>query len=523
MSSARRSSALLIVLAACGHVEEPGGPPRTSAVPDEVALDVMVSDDGLEILAVYPLEERRRISQSAAAHLGYELRDAAGAVVVSGQIPDPRQLRVEHAAEPMFSPSGVASLRLPARAGELVLLEGAIEIGGVPFDPAAVRFQRRDLDEDAEDAGAIDGIGSSSAALAAPGDVLNSPRRIAGRLPQAQAVDLLILPEGYTRAELPRFDRDAKAITRKFQSIISSQRNYRKRFNVWLQDVQSRSTGIDDPDAGREADTAFDVSFGRGDLHRCSWFGSGAGEAEARRLGREAGADVVVVLANSSLPGGCALNGVFVITHTPTSASTMVHELGHALVGLADEYDQGECRAEAAPNVTLTTRREAIPWHRRIKRSTELPTEETFENRSRVGAFEGANYCVTGAFRPQLDCLMQTLETPFCAVCLAVLDRHLRTLAREGGGTVCGDDMRSDGICDTCLEQDPDCAGGAVCGDRICAGDETDRNCAEDCGCAARSADCDGLAPFGCYCDFDCESSGDCCADSCEACGNGEC
>lgn len=520
MSSARRSPALLFVLvAACGHLEEPGPPPRTSAVPEEVALDVMVSDDGLEILAVYPLEERRRVSPSAAAHLGYELRGPAGDVIVSGRMPDPRQLRVERAAEPMFSPSGVASLRLPAVAGELVVLEGAIELGGIPFDPAAVRSHRRDL-ADAEDA---PGIGSSSAALAAPGDVLNSPRRIAGRLPQEQAVDLLILPEGYTRAELPRFDRDAKAIVRQFQKIISSQRNYRKRFNVWLQDVQSRSTGIDDPDAGRQADTAFDVSFGRGDLHRCSWFGTGAGEAEARRLGREAGADVVVVLANSSIHGGCALNGVFVITRTPMSASTMAHELGHALVGLADEYDHGECRAEAAPNVTLTSRREAIPWHRRIKRSTELPTEETFENRSRVGAFEGANYCVTGAFRPQLDCLMQTLETPFCAVCLAVLDRYLRTLARSGGGAVCGEDMRSDGICDTCLDQDPDCAGGAVCGDDLCTGDETDRSCPEDCGCQARSADCDGLAPFGCYCDFGCESSGDCCADSCEACGNGEC
>jgi hypothetical protein len=519
MSSARPSPVLLLLLlVACGHAEDPAPTPRTSAVPDEVALDVMVSDDGLEILAVYPLEERRRISQSAAAHLGYELRDESGAVVVSGQISDPRQLRVEHVAEPMFSPFGVASLRLPAVAGELVLLEGAIELGGIPFDPAAVRFHGQDPDADIDDT--TDGIGSSSAAIVDPGDVLNSPRRIAGRLPQEQAVDLLIVPEGYTRAELPRFDRDAKAIMRQFQSIISSQRNYRKRFNFWLQDVQSRSTGIDDPDANRFADTAFDVSFGRGDLHRCSWFGSGAGETEARRLGREAGADVVVVLANSSIHGGCALNGVFVMTHTPTSASTMVHELGHALVGLADEYDYGECRAEAAPNVTLTSRREAIPWHRRIKRATELPTEETFENRSLVGAFEGANYCVTGAFRPQFDCLMQNLETPFCAVCLAVLDRYLRALARNGGGTVCGEDMRSDGICDTCLEQDPDCAGGAVCGDRICTGDETDRNCAEDCGCAAPSADCDGVAPFGCYCDFDCESSGDCCADSCEACGD---
>ena len=50
------------------------------------------------------------------------------------------------------------------------------------------------------------------------------------------------------------------------------------------------------------------------------------------------------------------------------------------------------------------------------------------------------------------------------------------------------------------------------CGDGQCTGDETDSSCPADCGCAAVS--CEGVSAFGCYCDADCEATGDCCADA---------
>jgi len=66
-----------------------------------------------------------------------------------------------------------------------------------------------------------------------------------------------------------------------------------------------------------------------------------------------------------------------------------------------------------------------------------------------------------------------------------------------------------------------DCTGCDVpagCGDGLCSHDETDASCGVDCGCAAPSADCDGLGPYGCWCDSTCEQFGDCCADVEEAC-----
>ncbi|HEY8141061.1 MAG TPA: M4 family metallopeptidase [Kofleriaceae bacterium] len=56
----------------------------------------------------------------------------------------------------------------------------------------------------------------------------------------------------------------------------------------------------------------------------------------------------------------------------------------------------------------------------------------------------------------------------------------------------------------------------AGCGDRQCTGDETDATCAADCGCSALG--CEDVAPFGCWCDAECEARGDCCADHGEVC-----
>jgi pseudolysin/vibriolysin len=55
------------------------------------------------------------------------------------------------------------------------------------------------------------------------------------------------------------------------------------------------------------------------------------------------------------------------------------------------------------------------------------------------------------------------------------------------------------------------------CGDGVCTGDETDENCPHDCGCTGGNT-CGEVAPFGCWCDAECEARGDCCVDVEEAC-----
>ncbi len=54
------------------------------------------------------------------------------------------------------------------------------------------------------------------------------------------------------------------------------------------------------------------------------------------------------------------------------------------------------------------------------------------------------------------------------------------------------------------------------CGDNVCDGDETDENCGQDCGCEALG--CEAVAPYGCWCDPECEDYGDCCDDRGDVC-----
>ena len=59
----------------------------------------------------------------------------------------------------------------------------------------------------------------------------------------------------------------------------------------------------------------------------------------------------------------------------------------------------------------------------------------------------------------------------------------------------------------------------AGCGDGVCAEDEDDESCAQDCGCAAPGDTCGSVAPYGCWCDAVCGVRGDCCADREDVCG----
>jgi Zn-dependent metalloprotease len=56
------------------------------------------------------------------------------------------------------------------------------------------------------------------------------------------------------------------------------------------------------------------------------------------------------------------------------------------------------------------------------------------------------------------------------------------------------------------------CDAPAGCGDGVCAEDEDDESCGQDCGCAAADS-CGSVAPYGCWCDDACEATDDCCAD----------
>jgi hypothetical protein len=517
------SSLTIAALAALAGCDETTSSQPTQ-ITEEVALDFLIDQGELSILAVYPLEEWIGGASPGERTLRYELRRSGGEAIVSGSIPDPR-VKPWEGGQTEPASAGVGSLRLPAEPGLLVILEGTHELGHADFDPARVAWQGiEDLEAVTADPrialtadGPLRARGPGGTRPEPPVDI-GQPERIFGKLSRAEAADILFVPEGFQKSKLAAFRGRATRIAREMLQQLSTQRNFRPKFNIWIQDVASKGTGIDDEKSGRRVDTAFGgIRYKNKGLNL-----TGAGWAKVNGLKRTVRAEVVIVIVN--IPegaGGTYANSIILSPIGVNQPAELVHEIGHALLKLADEYGgEGPCRTERSANVSFSAKRDQIPWRARLTPGVALPTRGANSSRRTVGAFEGAQTCDRGRFRSQLGCRMRSIDRGFCGVCLAAFERFFQTHRGGGvpGGSPCREDeFRDDGICDTCFPDDPDCSR-AVCGDGVCDGNETDATCAADCGCAA--SDCD-LAPFGCYCDPSCAETGDCCADAQDSCPAG--
>ena len=103
------------------------------------------------------------------------------------------------------------------------------------------------------------------------------------------------------------------------------------------------------------------------------------------------------------------------------SASTALHEFGHAFGGLADEYSSntGHRRGVRAVNATTDPDRDKAPW------------KHWYEKSKVVGFFEGANGMVRGAWKPtKRGCVMGSGGSSFCIVCREQLVKRIYGIVR---------------------------------------------------------------------------------------------
>lgn len=383
-----------------------------SQSPGNIQVSLSLDKTNVEILDAIEVGELTN-PPAGTDTLRYKFSPADGSTQTQGFINDPRVLRSEFdragQLDPHYpvSPIGLLDVRIPALAGTLELIADDGELlGSLDFDPEAPRTQRMELLRQE--------------------DVLEGPRKIVDHGPSDQKADILFLPEGYLESELPQFHAHVDAIIAQM-SEHPGYRDHWDGFNFWRQDVRSRTQGTGT--LGRPVDTAFETASGVTGLERCVFFTNPGGIAAAKRLGDQAGADVTVVLVNTTSYGGCATDGLVVSARPRYVADIISHELGHALFGLADEYDShrpgGRC--STGPNVAISYRQDALPWADMVN-TTEIPTSPNARFGT-IGAFEGAGYCAVGRFRPTHNCMMRTLGTGMCAVCKREMGRTMAALA----------------------------------------------------------------------------------------------
>jgi hypothetical protein len=297
--------------------------------------------------------------------------------------------------------------------------------------------------------------------------------------PPAEKVDLLLLGDGYTAAEMGKWHSDAKRLAEILFSV-SPFRERRSDFNVWALDTPSDESGVARPSDGVHRRSALRAAY---DAFGSERYVLAFDNKRVREASAAAPYDVVEIVVNGSKYGG---GGIFNLYATVASDNAFtpyvfVHEFGHHFAGLADEYYTSDVAYGSAPerfepwerNVTASPAspkwRDLVvpgtplptPWEkdafeaaqkeiqarRRKIRAEKRPEEEMEalfrEEQAKVdallsrgphaaaaGAFEGAMYEAKGYYRSQANCIMFTRHTEFCRACRraieSVVDLHAR-------------------------------------------------------------------------------------------------
>ena len=248
---------------------------------------------------------------------------------------------------------------------------------------------------------------SPAAAIAEPATQIRSGGDAANRL------DLVMLGDGYAASEQAKFAADVATFVTAFFAQ-EPYKEYASYFNVYRVDVASAESGASHPERGLVRNTAFGASYNCGGTQRLICVNLAAVNAVLARSLSPAQRDIAIVLVNDTEYGGSG-GPVAVGSTNASSVEIVLHEMGHSLGLLGDEYpDGGTCDNSREPpfmNVTIATTRAAIKWGYWIDGATPVPTSVT--TGALPGLYEGALFCATGDFRPTYNSKMRTLGLPF--------------------------------------------------------------------------------------------------------------
>jgi hypothetical protein len=239
--------------------------------------------------------------------------------------------------------------------------------------------------------------------------------------PSANRVNLVILGDGYRTQDQTKLTTDATNLMNALltQPLFVA---YRNHYNVKLVHVVSNQNGADNGDFGAVRDTALGANYGCFGIDRLLCVNNSTALSVAAQDAPEF--DTILVVVNDTKYGGSGTPQIATTSVAPGATDIPVHEIGHSLFGLADEYDTptpGYPHCDPVldcpeANATVFSQRSQVKWNYWINASTPVPTPDTFEPDGTVGAFAGARYFFD-QYRPVRDCLMRSLGRTLCPVC----------------------------------------------------------------------------------------------------------
>lgn len=202
------------------------------------------------------------------------------------------------------------------------------------------------------------------------GDVNVIPLQVSG--PAEERLNLIIFGDGYTADEMDKFHEDVD----RNQNIQWSQepfRSYRNYFNVYIVETPSVDSGVsyDRGDGNVKRDTALNMEFAQ-DIERLLTFGPGGQQIINTILEEQVGPELgipadsqnlqILAMANTTTYGGAGGSYATTTGGSPQGPLVSLHELGHSLGNLQDEYAYynrgvpGEAHSDNEPSSIHHTR-----------------------------------------------------------------------------------------------------------------------------------------------------------------------
>ena len=337
-----------------------------------------------------------------------------------------------------------------------------------PKKPVTVIMKKRDAENKFSQIWTAD-IDPSSRQVN-PSDRINTCRVnvIAENGPAREKLDIVILGDGYSSEEMDKFRNDA---TRLSGVLLSAEpfKSRSKDINIRSVETPAELSGVNKPHHGIFKRTPLSVSYSAFDSER---YALAYDNKTIRDVASAVPYEFMVILINERTYGGGGIYNLYttVAVDNMYSDYIMIHEMGHHMAGLADEYYTSSVSYEMPDitiepwetNVTALLDKDNLKWKDMVTEGTPIPTpwnkdefdafgykiqrerdsiranllpetvmeglfvrQENAENEffareqynGKVGAFEGANYCQKGMYRSQLDCIMYTRHKVFCEVC----------------------------------------------------------------------------------------------------------
>ena len=230
--------------------------------------------------------------------------------------------------------------------------------------------------------------------------------------------DMVILGDGYQAAQQAQFNQDVTTfLTALFQK--QPYQTFAAYYNVHTVFRASVDSGADRPDETPPVfkNTVYDCTYNFGGTDRCLYV-QNTSQALADAALAPANEGRVMVLVNDTRYGGCA--ATFAVSYNGSSMNEVqIHELGHSLGQLADEYDYPYVNYTGGEpaSVNITTSPTGQKW-------------SIWHGTDGISAFQGAGYYLNGLYRPKSNCLMRSLGATLCRVCQENITKITNSIVR---------------------------------------------------------------------------------------------